>query len=175
MQVAASRVVAKPGPDAKDVIEVRRSKRPNRGPTRQEARVVRTDCFHRCLLKHDFGQPDVIRFRTFATSGSPGRKRACRSYQASGLGRIRRLDFLPRRQSDSLTVMMPTMARHAPTSKPAIFPATSPELLSVTLGDALKAQGFASTEIISRWRALSAPRLLPQRTAQDQLASSPRP
>jgi hypothetical protein len=32
------------------------------------------------------------------------------------------------------------------------FPRPLSELLGATLGDALKAQGFASTEIISRWR-----------------------
>ena len=31
------------------------------------------------------------------------------------------------------------------------FPRPLSELLGATLGDALKAQGFASTEIISRW------------------------
>jgi len=35
--------------------------------------------------------------------------------------------------------------------RPRGFPRPLSELLSVTLGDALKAQGFASTEIISRW------------------------
>jgi hypothetical protein len=34
---------------------------------------------------------------------------------------------------------------------PRGFPRPLSELLSVTLGDAFKAQGFASTEIISRW------------------------
>jgi hypothetical protein len=34
---------------------------------------------------------------------------------------------------------------------PRSFPRPLAELLSATLGDALKAQGFASTEIISRW------------------------
>jgi len=42
--------------------------------------------------------------------------------------------------------------RHAPMSKsPRGFPRPLSELLSATLGDVLKAQGFASTEIISRW------------------------
>ena len=37
-------------------------------------------------------------------------------------------------------------------SKPSrSFPRPLSELLSATLGDAFKAQGFASTEIISRW------------------------
>ncbi len=35
---------------------------------------------------------------------------------------------------------------------PRSFPRPLSELLSATLGDAFKAQGFASTEIISRWR-----------------------
>lgn len=34
---------------------------------------------------------------------------------------------------------------------PRGFPRPLSELLSATLGDAFKAQGFASTEIISRW------------------------
>ncbi|HEY6702040.1 MAG TPA: DciA family protein [Pseudolabrys sp.] len=35
--------------------------------------------------------------------------------------------------------------------RPRSFPRPLSELLSTTLGDAFKAQGFASTEIISRW------------------------
>jgi hypothetical protein len=45
-------------------------------------------------------------------------------------------------------------------SKPSrSFPRPLSELLGATLGDALKAQGFASTEIISRWPDIVGPEI----------------
>ena len=45
-------------------------------------------------------------------------------------------------------------------SKPSrSFPRPLSELLSATLGDAFKAQGFASTEIISRWADIVGPEI----------------
>ena len=45
-------------------------------------------------------------------------------------------------------------------SKPSrSFPRPLSELLAATLGDVLKAQGFASTEIISRWRDIVGPEI----------------
>ena len=45
-------------------------------------------------------------------------------------------------------------------SKPSrSFPRPLSELLSTTLGDAFKAQGFASTEIISRWADIVGPEI----------------
>ncbi|HEV8467590.1 MAG TPA: DciA family protein [Pseudolabrys sp.] len=45
-------------------------------------------------------------------------------------------------------------------SKPSrSFPRPLSELLSTTLGDAFKAQGFASTEIISRWTDIVGPEI----------------
>ena len=45
-------------------------------------------------------------------------------------------------------------------SKPTrSFPRPLSELLGATLGDALKAQGFASTEIISRWADIVGPEI----------------
>jgi hypothetical protein len=45
-------------------------------------------------------------------------------------------------------------------SKPShSFPRPLSELLSATLSDVLKAQGFASTEIISRWRDIVGPEI----------------
>jgi hypothetical protein len=45
-------------------------------------------------------------------------------------------------------------------SKPSrSFPRPLSELLSATLGDAFKAQGFASTEIISRWTDIVGPEI----------------
>ena len=58
-------------------------------------------------------------------------------------------------------------------SKPSrSFPRPLSELLSATLSDALKAQGFASTEIISRWTDIVGPEIAAHsETAQDQLAA----
>ena len=42
---------------------------------------------------------------------------------------------------------------------PRGFPRPLSELLSATLGDVLKAQGFASTEIISRWPDIVGPEI----------------
>lgn len=42
---------------------------------------------------------------------------------------------------------------------PRGFPRPLSELLSATLGDVLKAQGFASTEIISRWHDIVGPEI----------------
>jgi hypothetical protein len=45
-------------------------------------------------------------------------------------------------------------------SKPSrSFPRPLSELLSATLGDAFKAQGFASTEIVSRWTDIVGPEI----------------
>jgi hypothetical protein len=60
--------------------------------------------------------------------------------------------FLSRRQSDCYGHDADDGIRPAPMSKPSrSFPRPLSELLSATLSDVLRAQGFASTEIISRW------------------------
>jgi hypothetical protein len=67
-------------------------------------------------------------------------------------------------------------------SKPSrSFPRPLSDLLAATLGDALKAQGFASTEIISRWpdivgaeiAAHSEPLKISWRRAMDEEAAEP--
>ena len=52
IQIARSRVIAKPSPGAKDVIKTGRGKCIDCRPPRQKPSVVRADSFHRCLLKH---------------------------------------------------------------------------------------------------------------------------
>ena len=61
-------------------------------------------------------------------------------------------------------------------SKPSrSFPRPLSELLSATLGDAFKAQGFASTEIISRWTDIVGPEIAAHsEPLEDQLASPDR-
>ncbi len=62
-------------------------------------------------------------------------------------------------------------------SKPSrSFPRPLSELLDATLSDVLKAQGFASTEIISRWNDIVGPEIAGHsEPTQDQLAARSRP
>ena len=76
-----------------------------------------------------------------------------------GVG-IRRGGFLPRSRADCYGHDADDGTRHGPMSKsPRGFPRPLSELLSATLGDVLKAQGFASTEIISRWPDIVGPEI----------------
>jgi hypothetical protein len=68
------------------------------------------------------------------------------------IGGLRPVGILPPRQSDCYGHDIDDGTRCSLLSKPSrSFPRPLSDLLGATLGDALKAQGFASTEIISRW------------------------
>ena len=76
------------------------------------------------------------------------------------IGSLRPECFLSRRRSDCYGHDTDDGIRPVPMSKPShSFPRPLSELLSATLSDVLKAQGFASTEIISRWNDIVGPEI----------------
>ena len=63
VQVAGAAVVAKASPGGEDVVERRGGQRLDCRPAREELEVVGNDGFHRRLLQHDLGDPDLVGIR----------------------------------------------------------------------------------------------------------------
>src|SRR5262245_38546993 len=152
-QVSCARVIAEPGPDPQHVIETCFGERSHGRPAQKKSGVIGSDRLHRGLLQHDLRQPHTVGIRSLAAPCAPGQYAGMPVVPGQQVHRVRPVDFLPPRQADCYG----HGADHGTwgtgmTKSLRSFPRPLSELLGATLGDALKAQGFASTEIISRWR-----------------------
>src|SRR5262249_44348649 len=123
-------------------------------------REIWSDGLHRGLLQHDLGQPDPIRIRLFAAPRAPRQDAGVPVVPGKQISRLGPVDFLPPRQRDCYRHGTDHGTRPVHMSKPKRgFPRPLSELLGAPLGDALKSQGFASTEIISRWPDIVGPEI----------------
>src|SRR5262245_19336506 len=160
MQVAGARVIAEPGPGPQNILKAGGRERPDCGPLRQEPRVVRRHRLDCRLLQHDFGQPDTIWICQLSRPRPPWQHARMPVIPGEKIGRLRTERFLPRRRLNCYGHGADDGIRPGPMSKSShSFPRPLSELLSATLSDVLKAQGFASTEIISRWNDIVGPEI----------------
>ena len=156
VQVSRAGVIAEPGPGLEHVVERRRRQRLHIRPARQEFRVIRPDRLHGGLLQHDLRQPHVVRVGPLARRGTPRQMAAMPvvpGEQRRGIGRLvhmRRLALLSDR--------CPCYPHHASdVTEPNAVNKPRPirklaELTSEFLADAFKKQGFAATELVTRWK-----------------------
>ena len=90
MQISRPRVVAQAGPEPEHLVERRQRECAHSGPTRGEAREIRSNSLDRGLLQHDLGEPHAIRIGPLAGQCAPrkhtavpvvppqeGRRRVC--------------------------------------------------------------------------------------------------
>ena len=61
MEAAYAAVIPESLPELQTGVFIRRCERRDVGKRRKKTMIVSYDCFHSCLLEHDFGEPDVVR------------------------------------------------------------------------------------------------------------------
>ena len=131
---------------------------PQRRPLGQEFLEVRPDDFHGGLLQHDFRQPDGVRVGRRALARPPRHDAAMTVIPGQQVGRVWR--FLSLGQSDCYGHRGDDATSTPLMSKPArSFPRPLSDFMAATMSDALKTQGFASSEIIARWADIAGPEI----------------
>ncbi len=176
VQIARARVVAEPGPQPQHVVERRGRERVHIRPARDEAEKIGRDRLHGGLLQHDLGQPDAIRIGGLAAQRAPRQLAAVAVVPGEQRGRLRlraaaaasaivgRLlaSWLDRWQSPP-HMNKPGRSRARPLA----------DILGKTLGDVFAKQGFASTELVTRWTEIVGPEIAAH--SQPEKIQWPRP
>ena len=72
MEEAGAAVIAEAGPQAQDIVERGLGEILQAWPTGEEFLEIGADRRHRCLLQHDFGEPDGVGVGLLAVGGAPG-------------------------------------------------------------------------------------------------------
>src|SRR5690606_37161365 len=113
------------------------------------------------LLQHDLRQPHAIGVGPHATRLAPrqnARMAIIPGKQISGIGAACR--FLSRQRADCYGHAADDDTRSRFMSKSARgFPRPLSDFASAAMNDALKAQGFASSEILARWADIAGPEI----------------
>ena len=159
VQIARAGVIAEPGPGLQHVVERRRGERLHIRPARQEFRVIRPDRLHGGLLQHDLRQPDVIGIGPLARRGAPRQMAAMPvvpGEQRRGIGRVvHTAPRVPSRFFRTAAACYPHASTRFDRAQRREQAPPHPQARRTHIGvpgRRFKKQGFASTELVTRWK-----------------------